>query len=127
MSQTITLDKVNDQLQAIYGEFIHATFEARQDALQAAAEVCCDAMEAASPVLSGAYQQGWIIKTKYYDRRYIGNTKSVSGGGKNNIPLSNILENSLVHGHPFIQMTLEANEQAIFNAFKETLEKGGNK
>lgn len=126
MSKVLTLDKVNDELQSIYSDFIHQTFENRQDALQAAAEVCCQAMEQAAPARTGEYKQSWVIKTAYYDRRYVGSSKTVQGSG-HNIPLSNILENSAIHGNPFIQQTLDANQQAIFNAFKESLEKGGNK
>ncbi len=125
MGKVIALDQVNDELQAIYGQFIHATFEKRQEALQAAAEVCCRAMETASPTDTGEYASQWVIKTAYYDRRYVGNKKTVKGAD-HNIPLSNILEYSTIHGHPFIQATLDANAQAIFKAFKESLEKGGN-
>lgn len=113
-------------LSEILSDYLHESFENRQKALQAGAEVFKYAIENATPKDTGDMSRSWVINTKYKDRRYVGNTKTVSCGNKSNIPLSNILEYK--EGSPhygFIRKTFEANESKIFDTIKDKLN-GGN-
>lgn len=118
------LENVSSELDKIFNDFIHTSFEKRQEALQAGAEVYIKALEEKAPKgKTGKFAKSFAIKTKYKDRRYVGNTKTVKGGGKDSIPLSNILEydeNGKHYG--FMRQTYDENESAIFNAIKNKLE-----
>ena len=88
----IALEDMPDALTEILTDFQRSSFDVRQNAVQAGAEVFKSAVEQATPRDTGGMADSWEIKTKYKDRRYVGNTKTVNGGGKENIPLSNVLE-----------------------------------
>lgn len=122
----IPLDALSDALSQILTDFQHASFEVRQDAVQAGAEVFKSSVEAATPHDTGDMARSWEIKTKYKDRRYVGNSKTVSGGGKNNIPLSNVLEYGEKSPHNgFIRRCFDGAEAQIFDAIKKTIQNGG--
>lgn len=140
MSKKITtsLDDLPSELQDVLSDYLHTNFTQRQKALQAGAEVFKSAIESATPKDTGKMAQSWQIKTKYADRRFVGNTRVASGdvkrktkgGGKGearqDVPLSNVLEYSEKSPHyGFIRQCFDSNETAIFNAIKNNLN-GGN-
>ena len=117
----LPLDELPSALSEILTDAVRANFDDRQAAIQAGAEVFKSAVEQATPKDTGGMAESWEIKTKYKDRRYVGNTKTVSGGGKENIPLSNVLERSGKHDG-FIRQCFDATEPQIFDAIKKTLQ-----
>ena len=122
MSKQTPLENLSNELDVIFKDFVHSSFEKRQEALQAGAEVYIELLENAAPKDTGEFAKSFKVKTKYKDRRYVGNTKTVSGGGKDSIPLSNILEydeNGKHYG--FMRQTFDNNESTIFNAIKNKL------
>lgn len=122
----ISLNEMPDALTQILTDFQHASFDTRQNALQAGAEVFKSAVEQQTPRDTGDMSSSWQIKTKYKDRRYVGNTKTVSGGGKQDIPLSNILEHSDKSPHKgFIRRCFDGAESQVFDAIKKTIQNGG--
>lgn len=140
MSKKITssLENLPTELQDILTDFMHANYTQRQKAIQAGAEVFKSAIESATPKDTGKMAQSWQIKTKYADRRFVGNTRVASGdvkrktkgGGKGearqDVPLSNVLEYSEKSPHyGFIRQCFDSNETAIYNAIKNNLN-GGN-
>lgn len=120
----LNLDELPDAMSEILADYSRAQFDARQDALQAGAEVFKSAVENATPRDTGDMAQSWEIKTKYKDRRYVGNTKTVSGGGKDNIPLSNVLEYFDNPHNGFIRQCFDGTESQIFDAIKKKLSGG---
>lgn len=138
-TQKYDIDQLPDALEQIFTEFAHASYEARQNAVQAGAEVFKSAVESATPKDTGEMAQSWVIQTKYKNVRYVGNTRIAKGkvhrkkkgGGKgearDGVPLSNVLEygaNSKHYG--FIRRTFDAAEPQIFAAIKKSIENGGN-
>ncbi len=121
----LNLDELPAALSETLTEFAHANFDARQAAVQAGAEVFKAEVESATPRDTGDMARSWEIKTKYKDRRYVGNTKTVSGGGKDNIPLSNVLEYSDNPHNGFIRQCFDGAESRIFDAIKKTIQNGG--
>ena len=118
----LPLDEPPSALSEILTDAVRANFDDRQAAIQAGAEVFKSAVEQATPKDTGGMAESWEIKTKYKDRRYVGNTKTVSGGGKENIPLSNVLEYSDNPHNGFIRQCFAATESRIFDAIKKTLQ-----
>lgn len=124
----LPLDALPDALTQILTDFQHVSFDTRQAAVQAGAEVFKSAVEQATPHDTGDMAQSWTVKTKYKDRRYVGNTKTVSGGGKQNIPLSNVLEYGEKSPHNgFIRRCFDGAEAQIFDTIKKTIQNGGKK
>ena len=138
-TQKYDLDQLPDALEQIFTEFAHASYEARQNAVQAGAEVFKSAVESATPKDTGEMAQSWVIQTKYKNVRYVGNTRVAKGkvhrkkkgGGKGearaDVPLSQVLEygeNTKHYG--FIRKCFDATEPQIFAAIKNTLNNGGN-
>lgn len=120
--QSVSIEKFSNELEQIFVDFIHQSFDARQDALQAGAEVAKTALENATPRNTGEMARSWGIKTKYKDRRYVGNSKTVNGGGKEGIPLSNVLEYKKGNKHyGFIRQTFDNTEPQIFDTIKNKL------
>lgn len=120
-----SLGEISEELIAMAKEFNEENYELRQKAIQAGAEVFKGAIERASPRDSGEFAQGWVIAS-YPDRRYVGNTKTVSGGGKKSIPLSNVLEYSEKSPHRgLIRKCFDENEADIFAAIKKTIQNNG--
>lgn len=126
-NKNVPITDVSNELDAIFTEFMHTSFEDRQKALQAGAEVCKSALENATPRDTGDMAKSWAIKDKYKDRRYVGNTKTVDGKEKKDIPLSNILEYKEGSKHyGFIRNTFDSVESQVFDAIKNNLSSGGN-
>lgn len=123
----IALEDIPTALTEILTDFQRSSFDTRQKAVQSGAEVFKSAIEQATPRDTGDMAQSWAIKTKYKNHRYVGNTKTVNGGGKNNIPLSNILEYSENSPHAgFIRECFDTTEPQIFDAIKKTIQNGGS-
>lgn len=133
-----SLEELPDALEQILTEYQSAMFDTRQEALQAGAEVLKSAVESATPIDTGEMARSWKIKTKYKDRRYIGNTRVAKGvvhrktkdGSKGEaregVPLSNVLEYSEKSPHyGFIRRCFDSTEPQIFAAIKKTLDNGG--
>ena len=138
MAGKITPDQLPEKLDGILSEFLHSSFDTRQEALQAGAEVFKDAVAAATPKDTGEMAESWAIKTKYKDRRYVGSTRVAKGvvhrkkkgGGKGEaregVPLSNVLEYSENSPHKgFIRRCFDSTEPQIFAAIKSKLNNGG--
>ncbi len=124
--QSVSIDKFSNELENIFVDFVHQSFEKRQNALQAGAEVAKSALENATPRDTGEMANSWAIKTKYKDRRYVGNTKTISGKGKDGryregIPLSNVLEYKDNGKDAFIRSTFDGAQSQIFDAIKNKL------
>lgn len=142
MAETITgvryeIGEIPQALQELLTEFQRASFDARQEAVQAGAEVLKKALEEASPRATGTFAKSWIIKEKtkggkpIRDRRYVGNTKTVKSkrnGKERDVPLSTILEKSDKSPHKgLMRQTFDRVEPQIFDAIKNKLKNGGNK
>lgn len=143
MSKTVSgqkyaLDELPDALDELLKDFLHSSFEVRQEAVQVGAEVFKSAIEAATPKDTGKMAQSWVIQTKYKNLRYVGNTRVAKGkvhrkkkgGGKgearSNVPLSNVLEYGAKSPHyGFIRQTFDSVEPQIYSAMKKTIENGG--
>lgn len=138
MAGKITPDQLPEKLDGILSEFLHSSFDTRQEALQAGAEVFKDAVAAATPKDTGEMAESWAIKTKYKDRRYVGSTRVAKGvvhrkkkgGGKGDaregVPLSNVLEYAENSPHKgFIRRCFDSTEPQIFAAIKNKLNNGG--
>lgn len=138
MADKITPDQLPEKLNGILSEFLHSSFDTRQEALQAGAEVFKDAVAAATPKDTGEMAESWAIKTKYKDRRYVGSTRVAKGvvhrktkeGGKGEaregVPLSNVLEYAENSPHKgFIRRCFDNTEPQIFAAIKSKLNNGG--
>lgn len=133
----IPLDKLPEALTEILTDFQHASFDTRQKAVQKGAEVFKGAVEAATPRDTGKMAQSWQIKTKYKDRRYVGNTRVASGDvrrktkdgtkgeARSDVPLSNVLEYSDNPHNGFIRNCFDSTESQIFEAIKNTIKSGG--
>lgn len=123
----IALEDMPDALTEILTDFQRSSFDVRQNAVQAGAEVFKSAVEQATPRDTGGMADSWEIKTKYKDRRYVGNTKTVNGGDKENIPLSNVLEYAEKSPHAgFIRRCFDSTEPQVFDAIKKTIQNGGS-
>lgn len=137
-NKEIALESLPKELDEIFNDFVRQSFEVRQQALQAGAEVFKSAIEDATPKDTGEMSRSWKIKTKYKDRRYVGNTRVAKGkvhrktkdGSKGEaregVPLTNVLEygeNSKHYG--FIRQCYDASEPQIFDAIKNKLNNGG--
>lgn len=128
--QCVNLAKFSNDLDKILVDFIHQSFNKRQEAVQAGAEVAKSALEIATPRgKTGEMANSWEIKTQYKDRRYIGNSKTVSGKGKDGryreeIPLSNVIEYKDNGKNAFIRKTFDSAQGQIFDAIKNKLNGG---
>ena len=136
----VELNAVSSEIDKMLTEFLHTSFDVRQKAIQAGAEVFKSAVESATPIgETGKMAQSWKIKTEYPDHRYVGNTKTAKGkvyrktkNGKRGearegVPLSNVLEykeNSPHYG--FIRKCFDENEAKIYQAIKSKIKNGGN-
>lgn len=138
MSDTISPEQFSGELDKIFSEFIHSSFNERQEALQAGAEVFRDAVAAVTPTDTGEMAASWQIKKKYKDRRYVGNTRiskgvvhrktkdGSKGEAREGVPLSNVLEYSDKSPHKgFIRRCFDGTEPQIFAAIKFKLNNGG--
>ena len=124
---TIDLNNLSGELDKILTDYLHASFDVRQKAVQAGAEVAVSALNAETPTDTGEMAQSWTIKSKpktYPDVRYIGNTKKVAGGGKTDIPLINVLAGKGGKYEGFHEQIIKNNQQQIFNAIKNSINNG---
>ncbi len=134
MGKTTTIDKLPDELEGILTEFLHSSYDARQEAVQAGAEFFRDKVSSATPKDTGKTAQSWAIKDKYPDHRYIGNTRVASnavrrktkgdnkGAARNGVPLVNILEFADNSPHKdFVRRCFDGNESQIYNIIKNKL------
>ena len=137
MAENIQLNELPEALDKFFSEFIHSSFDTRQEALQAGAEVFRDAVASVTPIDTGEMADSWVIKKKYKDRRYVGNTRVAKGvvhrktkdGSKGEaregVPLSNVLEYSNKSPHKgFIRRCFDGTEPQIFAAIKFKLNGG---
>ena len=106
--------KVQD-LQGAIGDMLReygdVVYKATEEGLDAAEKVLIKNLKAASPEgPSKKYKKAWKGKGKKYKlKRYVGNTKTVSGRNGREIPLSNILEYSSKSPHQgLIKRTYDA-------------------
>lgn len=137
----ITLVQLPDELDNLLSDFLHSSFDARQEAVQAGAEVLRDALVAVTPRDTGEMAESWAIKTKYKDRRYVGNTKAakgvvhrkkldsegkkVKGEAREGVPLLNVLEYAENSPHKgFVRRCYDSTKPQIFAAMKNKLENG---
>lgn len=142
MDYRITLDQLPRKLDDILSDFLHSSFDKRQEALQAGAEVFKNAVTAETPKDTGEMAKSWVIKDKYKDRRYVGNTKvakgivhrkatdakgnKVKGDARKDVPLSNVLEYAEKSPHKgFIRRCFDSTEPQIYAAIKNKLNNGG--
>ena len=138
MADTVKPDEFSGALDKIFSEYIHSAFDQRQAALQAGAEVFRDAVASATPRDTGEMADSWQIKTKYKDRRYVGNTRVArgvvhrktkdgsKGEAREGVPLSNVLEYSDKSPHKgFIRRCFDGTEPQIYAAIKHKLSNGG--
>lgn len=120
-----TTVSINDLAAAIQKEldaYGKAVVTSSEEALDAGAKVIQDALKEASPRRRPVLYKTWKIQ-KYKGQRFIGATATVPGRG-GEIPLTNILEYSTTHGHPFIAATYESAIPAATEAYINTLKKG---
>lgn len=123
-------------------EYKKASFEVRQKAVQAGAEVLKAELEAATPRSSESdvhMADCWEIKDTYNDHRYVGNTKTAKGAvhrkakrgesmgeAREGVPLTQVLEYAENSPHQgFIRRTFDGCEQRIYQAVKNTIKNGG--
>lgn len=111
-------------VESILRDYGDQVYVATDEGLAAAEKVLIESLKAATPVMDPAkapkgykdkkLRNGWVSTGKKYRLvRFVGNKVSVKYRG-NDVPLSNILEYSEKHGHPFIKKTFEdsVNEMA---------------
>ena len=114
-----------------YGDKIYV---ATDEGLAAAEKVLIGNLKAATPVVDPKrapkgykdkkLRNGWKSTGKKYRLvRFVGNSVTVENHGKN-VPLSNILEYSEKHGHPFIKKTFEDSVNEMASAVVATIKKG---
>lgn len=128
------LQKLPDALDEMLAQFARASFEKRQEAVQAGAETFLHAVEAVTPRDTGEMARSWRIKTRYTDRRYVGNTRVAHGkvyrrrkdgsraAARKDVPLSNVLEYAENSPHRgFIRRCFDDNEQSIYEAIRQKL------
>jgi hypothetical protein len=97
-------------------------YEATQKALKASGEEMVKrASEATNTNGLGIFKASWKL-APYPNSIYIYNSRGVLGPDKG-IPLSNLSEYSARGPHPFILSTFERSKQALFNAFKNEMNK----
>lgn len=124
MAKTVTPTEVSIELKKLFADFSNANYEVRQIAVQKAAEYLKEELEKNSPTDSGEYAKSWAIKTKYSDRRYVGNTKIVENDGED-VALSDLLEYSDNHAKPHIRKTYDSCEQQIYQIIENEINNGG--
>ncbi len=118
----ITLKDLPNEIDNLFNEYLQASFEHRQKALSEAADFMEKKLEEAAPQNTGEYKSSFVKKT-YKDSIYIGNSKTVSGKGKDGryrdkIPLSNILE----YGNkPHIRQAFDSAKNQMLNIIKNNL------
>ena len=126
-ASSVSVEKFEQELFQTLKEYGDAVYIASDKALDAGVKILKNNLKAATPRDRPEMYKKWTSK-KYpgtqYTGAYVGNDAMVQGK-KGEIPLSNILEFSTKHGHPFIRETYERsiNEavQAVINDLKKEL------
>jgi len=122
MAKGTNLTGFGDALSQILGEYSQEVDKAIQAGGDEAADYFIRTVSAASPVKTGDYKSSWAkkdVKSKY--RRYVGNTKKVSGKNGSQIPLINILEYSTVRGRPHVRQAVQQSKSGILDIYKKHL------
>lgn len=118
------MNNFEKDLEAILNEYNHASYEARQKAVTAGAEVLKEALESSAPRYTGKLSKSFVINTKYSDKRFVGSNRVVKDKSSNNVPLTNILEFK-IGGKPFMRETFNRKESEIYNVIKHSIKLGG--
>ncbi len=110
MAKTVDIDNLSVAIADLLRDYGDVVFQATEEGLNAAEKVLIDELKGASPKDSGKFAKSWRSKGKRYKtKRYVGNTKTVTGSKGADIPLSNILEYSSKSPHKgFINRTYQA-------------------
>jgi len=132
----ISLGEFSDELNAIFNDFLHQSYEVRQKAVQKGAEKFVEILTPQTPVDTGEMARSWKIKDKIPNHRYVGNTKTAKGvvhrkgkGGKkgearSGVPLVNVLEYGANSPHKgFFTGAFDSAQTEIFNAIKSEFTK----
>lgn len=120
--KNVSLSDLPNALDELLNDFLKESFETRQKALQAGAEFMKEKMEVSAPKDTGEYASSFVIK-KYNNTSYIGNSRTVSGKGRDGryrdkIPLANILEYGMC---PHIRQTFDNNKNQMYEIIKNNL------
>lgn len=114
-----TLYNLSEAIQQAIQEEVNAVYEDIDRGLDKAARYAEQKLESATPVDSGITKGSWVTDFKYRNVRYINNTSLNEKG----IPIVNLLEFGS-KGKPFVQRTIEQEEQNIINIIKGEIEHG---
>lgn len=114
-----TLHNMAEAIRQAIQEEVNAVYEDIDRGLDKAARYAEQKLESATPVDSGVTKGSWIVDFKYTNVRYINNTSLNEKG----IPIVNLLEFGS-KGKPFVQRTIEQEEQNIINIIKGEIEHG---
>lgn len=114
-----TLYNLSEAIQQAIQEEVNAVYEDIDRGLDKAARYAEQKLESATPVDSGITKGSWVTDFKYRNVRYINNTSLNEKG----IPIVNLLEFGS-RGKPFVQRTIEQEEQNIINIIKGEIEHG---
>jgi hypothetical protein len=134
MDVKIKPSDLQDTVEAMLREYGDKVYVATDEGLAAAEKVLIKNLKAATPVVDPAkapkgykdkkLKNGWRSTGKKYRLvRFVGNSVTVESNGRN-VPLSNILEYSEKHGHPFIRKTFEDSAGEMAAAVVATIKKG---
>ena len=107
-----TLYNLSEAIQQAIQEEVNAVYEDIDRGLDKAARYAEQKLESATPVDSGITKGSWVTDFKYRNVRYINNTSLNEKG----IPIVNLLEFGS-RGKPFVQKTIEQEEQNIIMRF----------
>ena len=114
-----TLYNLSEAIQQAIQEEVNAVYEDIDRGLDKAARYAEQKLESATPVDTGITKGSWVTDFKYRNVRYINNTSLNEKG----IPIVNLLEFGS-KGKPFVQRTIEQEEQNIINIIKGEIEHG---
>ena len=114
-----TLYNLSEAIQQAIQEEVNAVYEDIDRGLDKAARYAEQKLESATPVDSEITKGSWVTDFKYRNVRYINNTSLNEKG----IPIVNLLEFGS-RGKPFVQRTIEQEEQNIINIIKGEIEHG---
>ena len=122
----IEVDKLAATIRKMLEDYSDVVFEATEKALTKGEQRLIKIMKSTSPNISSTreYRKSWKGKKKYKTKRYVGNTKFVTGA-KDDIPLTNILEYSEKSPYQgLIQNTFNSSVDEIANAIFDEIRKG---
>jgi len=133
MDVKIKPSDLQSTVEAMLREYGDKVYVATDEGLAAAEKVLIENLKAATPVMNPEkapkgykdkkLRNSWKSTGKKYRlMRFVGNSKTVKSNGRN-VPLSNILEYSEKHGHPFIRKTFEDSVSEMAAAVVATIKK----